>query len=200
MPPYSARTPTFRLTRSCTISGSGSGATDFGMPGDRAGADAPLPDKGTALPVRRLWAAGSSFPHSISFNHMRGGSCALFLRCANLNVEPAWLRHHWLRSAALSRGGQSLGPVVGLFCLVAKNPCGGVSEDASKSNRNLDGGVPVEPGPLRTATPPDLATPGLARPCRLGWRQPPLGLTGLGRHKGPAMEDDLDGGLASDDY
>ena len=33
-----------------------------------------------------------------------------------------------------------------------------------------------------------------------GGAHPPLGLTGLGRHKGPATDDDLDGGLASDDY
>ena len=33
-----------------------------------------------------------------------------------------------------------------------------------------------------------------------GWRPPPLGLTGLGRHKGSSMDGDLDGGLAPDDY
>ena len=67
----------------------------------------------------------------------------------------------------------------------------------------FDGGVTVEPGPLRTAGPPDPATPA-ASPTRDrvggGGAHPPLGLTGLGRHKGSAMDDDLDGGLASDDY
>ena len=93
--------------------------------------------------------------------------------------------------------------LVELVCLLAKNPCGGVSEDASKSNRNFDGGVTAEPCPLRTAGPPDPATPA-ASPTRDrvggGGAHPPLGLTGLGRHKGSAMDDDLDGGLASDDY
>ena len=34
----------------------------------------------------------------------------------------------------------------------------------------------------------------------LNTAHPSLGLTGLGWHNGPAMDDDLDGGLASDDY
>ena len=87
---------------------------------------------------------------------------------------------------------------------MAKNLCGGVSKDTSKSNRTFGGGVPVEPSPLQTAGPPDPATAGAASPTcdRVdgGGAHPPLGLTGLGRHKGPVTDDDLDGGLASDDY
>jgi hypothetical protein len=93
--------------------------------------------------------------------------------------------------------------LVELVCLLAKNPCGGVSEDASKSNQNFGGGVPVVPSPLRTAGLPDPATPAASLTRDRvggGGAHPPLGLTGLGRHKGPVTDDDLDGGLASDDY
>ena len=50
-----------------------------------------------------------------------------------------------------------------------------------------------------TATAVQLCTPTRDR-VGGGGAHPPLGLTGLGRHKGPATDDDLDGGLASDDY
>ena len=42
--------------------------------------------------------------------------------------------------------------------------------------------------------------PAVAAAAAAGERGSEHGLIGLGQHKGPAMEDDLDGGLASDDY